>query len=94
MIVDDSNVWESLEQATDKYIATLNELAKSLEKFFGALDEFNEIMAEMEQHAISDQMCGELSRQPVKQHPPLKLVRTYSFIPSAKKNLPYQRRNY
>lgn len=94
MIVDDSNVWESLGQATDEYATTVNELVKSLEKFFGDLDKFIENMAEMEQHAISDQAHVEWSRQAVKQHSPSKLVQTYSFIPSAKKNLPYQRRKY
>lgn len=94
IIMDDSSAWDSLEQATDKYTTTVKELVKSLEKFFGNLDEFIENMAEMEQHASSDRAHVEWSRQAVKQHPPLKLVRTYLFVPSTKKNLPYQRRNH
>lgn len=90
MIVDDNNVLESLEQATDKHIMTVNEVVEMIRELFGDFDKLLETLAE----AISDQMHVELSRQTVKQHPPLKLVRTYSFMPSAKKNLPYQRRNY
>ena len=95
MIVDDSNVWESLVQATDKYTATVNEatvneVVEMIRELFVDFNKLLETLAE----AISDQVHVELSRQAVKQHPPLKLVRTYSFIPRVKKNLPYQRRNY
>jgi enoyl-[acyl-carrier-protein] reductase (NADH) len=82
----DNNVWDSLERANN----AINELVEMIRKFFGNLDKLIENIAE----AISDQARVELSRQNVKRHPPLKLVRTYSFIPCAKKNLPYQRRNY
>lgn len=82
----DNNVWDSLERANN----AINELVEIIRKFFGDLDKLIENIAE----AISDQVRVELLRQDVKRHPPLKLVRTYSFIPSAKKNLPYQRRNY
>lgn len=82
----DNNVWDSFERANN----AINELCEIIRKFFGDLDKLIENIAE----AISDQVRVELSRQDVKRHPPLKLVRTYSFISSAKKNLPYQRRNY
>ena len=82
----DNNVWDSLERANN----TINELVEMIRKFFVDLDKLIENVTE----AISDQVYVELSRQDVKRHPPLKLVRTYSFIQSAKKNLPYQRRNY
>lgn len=82
----DNNVWDSLERANN----AINELVEMIRKFFGNLDKLIENIAE----AISDQARVESSRQVVKRHPPLKLVRTYSFIPSVKKNLPYQRRNY
>lgn len=90
IVVDDSNVWESLGQATNKYIKTVNEVVKMIGELFEDFNKLLETLAE----AISDQVYVELSRQNVKRHPPLKLVRTYSFIPSAKKNLPYQRRSY
>lgn len=82
----DNNVRDSLERANN----AINELVEMIRKFFGNLDKLIENIAE----AISDQARVESSRQVVKRHPPLKLVRTYSFIPSVKKNLPYQRRNY
>ena len=90
MIVDDDNVWESLGQAIDEYIKTVNEVVEMIRELFVDFNKLLETLAE----AISDQVHVELSRQAVKQHPPLKLVRTYSFIPRVKKNLPYQRRNY
>lgn len=90
IIMDDSSAWESLEQATDKYIKTVNEVVEMIRELFGSFNKLLETLAE----AISDQVRVELSRQKVKQHPPLKLLRTYLFIPRAKKNLPYQRRNY
>ena len=68
----------------------MNELGEAIRQFFVDLNKLIEDMTE----AISGQVRVELSRQNVKRHPPLKLVRAYSFIPSAKKNLPYQRRNY
>lgn len=82
----DSNVWESLERVNK----AMNELGEAIRQFFVDLNKLIDGMAE----AISGQVRVELSRQNVKRHPPLKLVRTYSFIPSVKKNLPYQRRNY
>ena len=90
MIVDDDNVWESLGQAIDEYNPTVNEVVEMIRELFVDFNKLLETLAE----AISDQVHVELSRQAVKQHPPLKLVRTYSFIPRVKKNLPYQRRNY
>jgi len=88
--MDDSSAWDSLEQATDKYIKTVNEVVEAIRELFGTFNKLVETLAE----AISDQVRVELSRQNVKQHPPLKLLRTYSFVPRTKKNLPYQRRNY
>lgn len=90
IIMDDSSAWESLEQAIDKYIKTVNEVVEMIRELFGVFNKLMETLAE----AISDQVRVELSRQKVKRHPPLNLVQTYSFIPRAKKNLPYQRRNY
>lgn len=82
----DSNVADSFERVNK----AMSELVEMIRKFFIDLNKLIEGMTE----AISGQVCVELSRQNVKRHPPLKLVRTYSFIPSVKKNLPYQRRNY
>lgn len=84
--MDDSNVGESLERDTK----TVNEVIELIRELFGDFNKLLETLAE----AIFDQVHVEWSRQNVKKHPPLKLVRAYSFIPSAKKNLPYQRRNY
>lgn len=82
----DSNVVDSFERVNK----AMNELVEMIRKFFIDLNKLVEDLAE----AISGQVRVELSRQNVKRHPPLKLVRAYSFIPSVKKNLPYQRRNY
>lgn len=82
----DSNVVDSFERVNK----AMNELVEMIRKFFIDLNKLVEDLAE----AISGQVRVELSRQNVKRHPPLKLVRAYSFIPRVKKNLPYQRRNY
>lgn len=82
----DGNVWDSFERVNK----AINELVETIRKFFINLDKLVGDLAEV----ISGQVRVELSRQNVKRHPPLKLVRTYSFFPSVKKNLPYQRRNY
>lgn len=82
----DGNVSDSFERVNK----AMNELVEMIRKFFIDLDKLIENLTK----AISDQVRVESSRQDVKRHPPLKLVRTYSFIPSVKKNLPYQRRNY
>lgn len=48
MVVDDSNVWESLGQATNKYIKTVNEVVKMIRKLFVDFNEFLETLAETE----------------------------------------------
>lgn len=82
----DGNVSDSFERANK----AMNELVEAIRQFFVDLNKLIEGMAEV----ILDQVRVESSRQDVKRRPPLKLVRTYSFISSVKKNLPYQRRNY